>query len=142
MSICHFASACILLKMLYFRHMRKEMAGLGVSLALLAGCGGAEDKPKPVNTGVEKTGVSIDGLHQDKDWELVSIVGVGESELIRGDKDLEATFLRFNFRLGETAVSCLVAVDSGVDFPNTGFLDPRLCFKNANIETPLTANSN
>lgn len=92
------------------------------------------------NNGVEKKGVRIDdrNIAQDEGWKLVSITGVGESELNSGvDSQYEARFLRFNFMMGGAAVSCLVSTDAAGDLPSSNIINTSLCFIDGNISKPL-----
>lgn len=115
-------------------------AGMTAGLALFPAC--AEDEPAEEPTLAEQAAEAVDqssndDVAQDDEWELVGITGLGESELNHGDGSQEAAVLRFNFMLGDTAVSCLVATDSDYDFPDQGFLNPELCFIDGDPNQPL-----
>lgn len=130
--------------------MKKELLGSVFATGLfVTGCGddGTEakkqDEPKAVNDGVEsRDDESFDveeGFVFDKDWDLKSITVVGESDVTSfGNADYELLIYKFNFQLGETAVSCLVTTDSDNDFSDSPVLDPSLCFVDGDISQPLT----
>ncbi len=125
------------------RFIGEAAIGLGLSAAILAGCGSDEDTSNPDSVEVPTQGISTNmddayNLSLDTTWRLTSVTGVGETELIEGsDAAAEASLYRFNFTLGETAVSCLVVTDSETDFPDDGIIDPRLCFIDGDVTRPL-----
>lgn len=131
--------------------MKKLIAGIsfGVGASLLAGCGNSNPEQR-VNAAASAKHVTkrprIDHQNNgfeaapDESWKLISITSLGESDLMKGGnpEGWEATFLRFNFKLGQTAVSCLVETDSDGDFPDQNLIEPDMCFINGDITRPIT----
>ena len=99
---------------------------------------GAEKQPEKPKTGVEHDDDRFTGIEVDDGWKLVTVTAVGESELYPSQDDQhEATFFRFSFELGNVAVSCLVDTNSDIEFPDSGIIDPRMCFIDGDPLQPL-----
>jgi hypothetical protein len=135
--------------------LSRTTLGLSVGTGLfLAGCtnnGGNETAPTTThdrtigtrgdkNIGVDEDG--LEGVEQSKDWKLISIEGIGKSDV---DKDAEfeneAAFYKITFDIGGVAISCLAPTDADRDFPDMGLIDPQLCFIDGDPAKPLVGSN-